>query len=88
MGNAIIGMDPMDIEKVYWAMNKSLMRNPAAKAAIDIAVHDLIGKITNQPLYKLLGGYILYTSHWSQRRVPLAVLPVPWRFPLQLSGQP
>ncbi|NLG95281.1 MAG: dipeptide epimerase [Acetomicrobium flavidum] len=57
LGNAIIGMDPIDIEKVYWAMNKTLMRNPAAKAAIDIAVHDLIGKITNQPLYKLLGGY-------------------------------
>ncbi len=29
--------------------------NGAAKACIDIALHDLIGKIVNQPLYKLWG---------------------------------
>lgn len=57
LGDAIIGINPMDIEKVYWKMDRTLARNPAAKAAIDIAIHDLIGKITNQPLYKLLGGY-------------------------------
>ncbi len=57
LGESIIGLNPMDIEKIYWSMDKTLARNPAAKAAIDIAIHDLIGKITNQPLYKLLGGY-------------------------------
>lgn len=57
LGNAIKGTDPMDIEKIYALIDRTISHNPSAKAAIDIAVHDLIGKITGQPLYKVLGGY-------------------------------
>lgn len=57
LGNAIIGTDPMDIEKIYSIMDEAISHNPTAKAAIDMAIYDLIGKITNQPLYKVLGGY-------------------------------
>lgn len=56
----LIGLDPLDIEQIYWKMEKTMTRNPGAKTAIDIAIHDLIGKILGQPLYKILGGYNNY----------------------------
>lgn len=52
----LIGTDPMDIEKIHCIMDRTIVHNPSAKAAIDIACYDLIGKITGKPLYKLLGG--------------------------------
>lgn len=57
LSEKLIGLDPMDIEKIYWEMDKAAAHAPCGKTAIDIACHDLIGKITNKPLYKLLGGY-------------------------------
>ncbi|GFZ25213.1 hydrophobic dipeptide epimerase [Lacrimispora indolis] len=56
MEKEIIGCDPMDIEKIYWIMDRAIAHCPSAKTAIDIACYDLIGKITNMPLYKVLGG--------------------------------
>lgn len=55
--NGITGLNPLDIEQIYWKMEDLMIRNPAAKAAVDIAIHDLIGKILQQPIYKILGGY-------------------------------
>ncbi|WP_017381275.1 mandelate racemase/muconate lactonizing enzyme family protein [Paenisporosarcina sp. TG-14] len=52
----IIGMSPFDIESIHDVMNSTISRNPAAKAAIDIACYDLMGKATNQPVYNLIGG--------------------------------
>lgn len=57
LSEKLIGLDPMDIEKIYWEMDKTSAQAPCGKTALDIACHDLIGKITNKPLYKLLGGY-------------------------------
>ena len=37
-------------------VNKSMYGNPVAKNAIDIAVHDLMGKIYRIPVVKMLGG--------------------------------
>ena len=37
-------------------MDQTVYGNPSAKAAIDIACYDLIGKASEQPLYNLLGG--------------------------------
>ena len=37
-------------------MNAAIARNPAAKAAIDIACYDLAGKALGTPVYNLLGG--------------------------------
>lgn len=59
-GEAITNLNPLDIEQIYWKMESLMIRNPAAKAAVDIAIHDLIGKILQQPLYKVLGGYRNY----------------------------
>jgi len=37
------------------AMDARLYGNSGAKAAIEIALHDLVGRATNRPLYELLG---------------------------------
>lgn len=57
MAKDLIGVNPMDIEKIYWLMDRAAAHAPCGKTAIDIACHDLMGKITGLPLYKLLGGY-------------------------------
>lgn len=54
---SIIGLNPLDLEQIYWTMEGLMVRNSGAKAAVDIAIHDLVGKILQQPIYKLLGGY-------------------------------
>ena len=37
------------------AMERAIAHHGGAKCAIDIALHDLVGKITGQPVYRLLG---------------------------------
>lgn len=53
----LIGMDPMDIEKIHEMMDGLIVGNGSSKCAVDIALHDIRGKVMNQPLYKVLGGY-------------------------------
>lgn len=47
--------DPFDLENILAYVDSIDSGNPAAKASVDIALHDLIGKIVNKPLYKLWG---------------------------------
>ncbi len=47
--------DPFRIDDILSYVDSIEEGNSAAKASIDIALHDLIGKIVNQPLYKLWG---------------------------------
>lgn len=44
-----------EIEEIMLSIDAIKERNTAAKAAIDIALHDLKGKITNQSVRKMLG---------------------------------
>ncbi|MCL7745772.1 mandelate racemase/muconate lactonizing enzyme family protein [Halalkalibacter alkaliphilus] len=59
----LIGEDPTSIEYLWDKMYKLTFRVGrrgivlAAMSAIDIALWDLMGKLTNMPVYKLLGGY-------------------------------
>lgn len=53
---AVIGENPFDIERIHGKMNGAVSGNPAAKAAIDIACYDLMGKAAGQPVYNLIGG--------------------------------
>lgn len=57
--------DPFRIEEILDYIDSIEEGNTAAKACIDIALHDLIGKITNQPLYKLWGLNPLNTPNTS-----------------------
>lgn len=56
MARDLVGVDPTDLEKVYWLMDKATAHAHCAKTAIDIACHDLLGKQAGLPVYKLLGG--------------------------------
>lgn len=53
---AIIGQDPFDIEKIIKRMDAAVKANHLAKSAVDFALHDLLGRILDIPVYKLLGG--------------------------------
>jgi len=46
--------DPLDLDIILDYINNLASGNEAAKAAIDLAVHDLAGKIKNLPLNQLL----------------------------------
>ncbi|WP_328590309.1 L-rhamnonate dehydratase [Veronia nyctiphanis] len=58
----ILGHDPFDYEYLWQRMYRSTMAwgrkgiGMAAISAIDIALWDLMGKATGQPVFKLLGG--------------------------------
>ncbi len=60
----MIGKDLFDLELHHAAFDKRLAGNPAARAALDHAVFDAMGKALNVPVYKLLGGL-------SQPSIPL-----------------
>lgn len=47
--------DPFLLEDILAYVDNVMPGNYAAKASIDIALHDLIGKITGQPCYRLFG---------------------------------
>ena len=46
--------DPMDIESMMQYVDSIEPGNSAAKASIDIALHDIAGKVANKPVYQLL----------------------------------
>jgi len=48
--------DPFNLESIHQELDHKFPANNAAKAAIDMALYDLIGKTLNIPVYKLLGG--------------------------------
>ncbi|MBX5448617.1 dipeptide epimerase [Thermogemmatispora sp.] len=50
-----LGDDPFLIADILERLDHVIGRNPAAKAAIDMALYDLVGKLLNLPLYRLLG---------------------------------
>lgn len=60
----LIGKDPFDLEAIGCALDARLAGNPAARAVLDIALHDFIGKATGRPVHKLIGGCC-------QPRIPL-----------------
>jgi muconate cycloisomerase len=53
---AVEGRLAQDIAGAVAAMSNRMYANNAAKAAIEMALHDLVGRDTGQPAYALLGG--------------------------------
>jgi L-alanine-DL-glutamate epimerase-like enolase superfamily enzyme len=51
----LIGFDPRDIPTVHMLMEALARANPAAMAGVDLAVHDLVGKMYDAPVCELLG---------------------------------
>jgi muconate cycloisomerase len=53
---AVEGRPATNITDIIAAMAHRMYGNTGAKAAIEIALHDLVGRATGQPAYALLGG--------------------------------
>ena len=53
---AVLGSNPFALKQIHHRMDKALVRNTSAKAAIDMACLDAVGEATKQPIYNLLGG--------------------------------
>lgn len=53
--------NPFLLDEILTYVDETAPGNTAAKAAVDIALHDLKGKILNQPLHQLLGYDIWQT---------------------------
>jgi L-alanine-DL-glutamate epimerase-like enolase superfamily enzyme len=60
-----LGDDPFLIEDIMNNLDHLIRFHPAAKAAVDMALYDLVGKILHVPLYKLLGLNPKYTPQTS-----------------------
>lgn len=52
----LIGWDPLCIPQIHALMDGIIHGSTAAKAGIDMALYDILGKRLDQPLYKVLGG--------------------------------
>jgi len=55
---AVRGVDPAEIGVIHKRMDMVVKGNPYAKAAVDIACHDLTGKAQGVPVSTLLGGRV------------------------------
>jgi L-alanine-DL-glutamate epimerase-like enolase superfamily enzyme len=55
--------DPFRMEEILDYVDNILPGNCAAKASVDIALHDLVGKLLNQPWFRIWG--------YSQEKTPL-----------------
>lgn len=54
----IVGMEVEHAELIFQRLNRCLVGNTSAKAAVDMAIYDLLAKSLNVPLYRLLGGLV------------------------------
>ncbi|MGH9348191.1 MAG: mandelate racemase/muconate lactonizing enzyme family protein [Vicinamibacterales bacterium] len=53
---AILGADPLNVHEIWTRMNRARLGETFAKGGIDIALHDLAGKLLDVPVWALLGG--------------------------------
>lgn len=56
IGKAILDRDVDDLEDLLQRLQRSIVHNTSAKAAVDMALWDLYGQLHKIPVYKLLGG--------------------------------
>ena len=56
IAKSILGQDVDDFEDVLQTVQKCIVKNTSAKAAVDMALWDLYGQLYKIPVYKLMGG--------------------------------
>lgn len=56
IAKTILGRDVAELEPLLQAVQKSIVGNSSAKAAVDMALWDLYGQLYGIPVYKLLGA--------------------------------
>jgi muconate cycloisomerase len=52
----LLGADPFRVEALMAQADKTIVGYPEAKAAVETALLDIVGKALNSPLYNLIGG--------------------------------
>jgi L-Ala-D/L-Glu epimerase len=57
--------NPFEMETILNDIDAIATGNPAAKASVDIALHDLVGKLMNQPWYNIWGFKKVSTPYTS-----------------------
>jgi muconate cycloisomerase len=63
IGPAIIGRDPTQLRDLALLMDRSLDGSEPAKAAVEMALIDITGKVRGLPAYELLGGRVRERVH-------------------------
>lgn len=53
----LIGKNLLNYEDVFHVLHQSMVGNSSAKAAVDMALYDLLAQRCGLPLYQFLGGY-------------------------------
>lgn len=67
LGPALAGQDPRDIELLSARMRSALAGHAFTKAALEMALWDILGTTAGVPLYRLLGGAVreFVPTKWS-----------------------
>lgn len=52
----LVGQDPRNIEQLLQTFDRHVRANPFAKATVEMALYDVVGKIYKAPVHQLLGG--------------------------------
>jgi muconate cycloisomerase len=56
LGRYVLGSSPFDTRALRARMDRNVTRNEVAKGLLDLACHDLAGRIAGRPVHDLLGG--------------------------------
>jgi muconate cycloisomerase len=64
---ALVGADPTHLQELRTRMDEALKFNPFTKAAVEMALWDLVGKAAGVPVYQLLGGKV-------RSRIPIKMM--------------